>query len=315
MSAAEWPILRQTPHSTGIWGNCQFFVGAETGEYDYWVVYDGLARVEKACCPPEHTILITGEPPAVRQYDRNFVRQFGAVMTCHRDIDHPHIIYTQQSQPWHVGRRVVAEQNISFSKNYDELMSTQVPAKTKLLSVISSNKTLTVGHVKRVEFIDHLTRRFGNQLEVFGRGVRDVEDKWDAIAPYKYHIVLENSSYEDYWTEKLSDAYLANALPIYYGCWNLTNYFAPESFVAININRPDEAMATIERCIREETYERRSDSIQKAKLDVLNKYNLFAVIASLAEQGERKQKQIVTLIPETQRHSMGLLRRLKAALY
>ena len=31
----NWPFLRQTTGSKGIWGNCQFFVNDERDESDY----------------------------------------------------------------------------------------------------------------------------------------------------------------------------------------------------------------------------------------------------------------------------------------
>ena len=40
----EWPLLRQTPGSKGIWDNCQFFVNQDVEECDMWVVYEGLLK-------------------------------------------------------------------------------------------------------------------------------------------------------------------------------------------------------------------------------------------------------------------------------
>ena len=99
----SWPIVRQTPGSHGVWGNCEFFVNKEVQECDYWVVYEGLKAVESTRCPPQNTILITGEPPTVKSYPPGFLAQFGTVITCHTAIIHPHIIHSQQSQPWHAG--------------------------------------------------------------------------------------------------------------------------------------------------------------------------------------------------------------------
>jgi len=100
--------------------------------------------------------------------------------------------------------------------------------KSKLMSVITSSKDFTEGHQKRLNFVRRLKDYFGEDIDVFGRGIREVDDKWDAISPYKYHIALENSVYPHYWTEKLGDVYLSGAYPIYYGCLNLEDYF-PEA--------------------------------------------------------------------------------------
>jgi hypothetical protein len=42
---------------------------------------------------------------------------------------------------------------------------------------------------------------------------------------------LENSQSPHYWTEKLTDAYLGWAFPLYVGCPNVGDYFAKESFL------------------------------------------------------------------------------------
>jgi len=80
---------------------------------------------------------------------------------------------------------------------------------------------------------------FGERIDIFGRGINEIEDKWDALDRYKYHIALENSVVEDYWTEKLSDAYLAGCYPIYYGCPNIEKYFDISSLARINITQSD----------------------------------------------------------------------------
>ena len=75
-------------------------------------------------------------------------------------------------------------------------------------------------------------RKFGIKViftngvcKIFGKGINGFEDKWDTLRDYKYHIVIENSSFDDYWTEKLADNYLAECFPFYHGCKNINKYF------------------------------------------------------------------------------------------
>ena len=56
--------------------------------------------------------------------------------------------------------------------------------------------------------------------------INPIEDKFDALIGYKYHLALENSVIPDYWTEKLADSLLAWCKPIYYGCPNINDYFS-----------------------------------------------------------------------------------------
>lgn len=280
----SWPLLRQTPGSRGVWGNCEFFVNKEVQECDYWVVYEGLKAVESTHCPPQNTILITGEPPTIKRYPPGFLAQFGTVITCHTDMNHPHIIHNQQSQPWHAGIiRMLEGENI-VKLDYDYFRSLKESPKNKLISVICSSKSMTKGHRQRVRFVEKLRRRFGQNIDVFGNGFDPIPDKWDAIYPYKYHIVLENCSISDYWTEKLADAFLGLTYPIYYGCTNLSGYFPDKSFTPIDITKPDQAISIIEGLIEDEIYERSIKYIMEANSLILNRYNLFPMLAQLCNE-------------------------------
>lgn len=280
-SFPEFPLLRQTLGSKGLWGNCRFFVNQDIEDCDWWVVYDGLLKHEKAQCPPENTILITGDPPGIRKYDKKFLRQFATILTCHRGIKHPNVIYTQQGMPWHVGRLVRDDNSVSFSKDYGELKAIKRINKDKLISVISSNKTNTEGHRKRLDFVKRLSGHFGSKLDVFGRGIRDIEDKWDAISGYKYHIALENSACPDYWTEKLSDAFLGAAYPFYYGCPNISDYFPDGALTYIDIADFEGTVSIIEKAIENYQYDKSINDIAKARSLVLDKYNLFPMLCDM----------------------------------
>ncbi len=270
----DWPLERQTPGESGIWGNCQFFINRDVEECDYWVVLDDLPGSQVSQCQPQNTLLITAEPPSVKTYAPKYLRQFGAVLTCNRQIKTAHVIYSHSSLPWHVGRRSRGHQNLGFSKNYDELSGMQTFEKKKLISVITSGKTFTRGHRQRIAFVNQLKQHFGSRLDVFGRGINEIEDKWDAIADYRYHIALENCRYPDYWTEKLSDAYLGGAVPLYYGCPNLSDYFSATSFIPITYEFTS-AVAIIEKTLSQDHYEDLIPAVLQARRLVLNTYNLF----------------------------------------
>jgi hypothetical protein len=302
----EWPLLRQTPGGKGVWGDCRFFVNEHVDECDYWVVYEGLLKAERVMCPLENTILIAGEPPSVKTYNPEFLEQFATVIGCDRNITHPNVIFSQQSLPWHVGVFAGDNGTLQFSKGYDELTSIGSFEKDKLISVISSDKSFTAGHAQRLAFVRKLAERLGGRINVYGRGIRDIQDKWDAISRYKYHVVIENSSYPNYWTEKLADAYLGGAHPFYYGCPNLTDYFSPAAFTALDINDADAAVSQIETSIAQHKYETSVPEISKARDLVLNSYNLFPMICdyiSAREQGRKRQTIVVQ--PESTFHYPG----------
>ena len=279
-----WPLERQTPGQSGGWNNCRFLINQRVEECDFWVVFEHLDDTETTRCPARNTLLITGEPPSIREYSDKFVGQFAAAITCHKDFPCSELVLSQQGLPWHVGRRQRENSHLSWSKDYDELKSMSGVEKSRLISVISSDKALTPGHQRRREFVARLQEHFGERLDVFGRGVREIEDKWDALAPYKYHLALENSTTPHYWTEKLSDAFLAFSYPIYGGCPQVHEYFPEGSFTSIDMDQPESAIRSIEECLGNEFWEDSQKVRVRARELVLDKYNLFAVIADFVEE-------------------------------
>ncbi|HOI76290.1 MAG TPA: glycosyltransferase family 10 [Methanofastidiosum sp.] len=184
-----------------------------------------------------------------------------------------------------------------------------------MCSVISSNLKISQGHLDRLQFIDILLNHFGDKIDVFGRGFNDIVDKWDAIVPYKYHIVIENSSFEDYWTEKLADAFLGESYPIYYGAKNINSYFDKESLATIDINKPEEAVKIIEEAINGNYYEKYKNQIIKSKNKVLDEYNLFPTIISKVIDKNTKiyEKSKINIKPEIY-FQINLLKKIKLIL-
>jgi len=302
-------FLKQTSGCKGIWDDFQFYINDDSiKDCDYWVVYDELVKNEVAFCPKENVFLITGEPPNYKKYNHKFVIQFAKVITCHRGMKHDNKIYWQPALFWGVGLKLTKfinfiDCNIEITKTYDQLKSLRINSKdkTKLVSVISSNKVVTKEHRNRINFVQILKKHFGDSIDVYGRGFKEIEDKWDALESYKYHIAIENSSFDDNWTEKLADAFLGETYPIYFGAKNIYSYFDKNSLTQIDINNPEEAIKIIEKVISENYYEKYRDNIIKSKIKILDQYNLFpTIISKLIEPTSNKkyEKKYIELKPE-----------------
>ena len=296
----NFPLIRQTPNEKGIWGDCVFYINQEVKQCDFWVVYDGLKYREKTRCPQENTILITGEPPSIKTYNNKFVNQFSTVITCQSDIKHPNKIETQQALAWLVGirrkGRIIKE---NYSKNYDELKSTPLPKKTKLLSAVISNKQYTPGHRLRLDFINKIKEYFKNDIDIFGTGINEIEDKWDALAPYKYHLAIENSFIKNYWTEKLADSFLAGTYPFYFGCPNIKEYFSSGGFSNIDINDIEGSIKIIKDAVQKDIYAINLPSLIKNKTLILDKYNLFPIVTEIIKKCKKNTTpQLISISPE-----------------
>lgn len=294
----DWPLVQQTADMSSTWGIYKFYINDETvRDYDYWVVYENLNRVETATVPIGNVILITAEPPNFKRYANKYLAQFKTVRCAHDYVKHPNVIRSHPCLPWHVGRRVRFDQNQSFDLPYDRLVAMSAIMKSRVLSVITSNKDFTQEHRARLRFVRELQKRIVD-IDVYGRGIRDVEDKWDAISPYKYHIVIENGSYRDYWTEKISDCYLAGAYPFYIGCPNLEDYFPADSFTYLDINDLDASCAKVIHAIENDFFGKSLESRAKARALCLNKYNFFAEVAEWCSGKPVNNREQIKLEPE-----------------
>ncbi len=270
------PILRQIPRRLANWCRHEFLLTPTGAPIDAWVVYDNLLQSETNRIDRDRTILITGEPPSVRRYRSAFTNQFGAVRTSHIGIRHANILRGHEAQPWHFGMHACRSHPQVL--DYDALASMTPPSKTKHLSVILSNKVVTEDHRQRLKFVEQLKSAFGDQIDVFGRGIRDMPDKADAIWDYKYHIVLENDHSDHYMSEKLPDSFLGWSFPFYSGSSYADGVFPRGSFARIDMYDPVRSIAAIQAQVHSNVCESSLDKIGKARATVLDEINLFAVL-------------------------------------
>ena len=99
-----------------------------------------------------------------------------------------------------------------------------------------------------------------------------------------YHIAIENSSSKYYWTEKLSDCYLANTYPFYYGCRNVNEYFPEKALTVLDIYNPEQAIELIDKVIENDTFNKRQTELLHCKKLVMEDYNMFNYIVNLCSK-------------------------------
>ncbi|OPY34120.1 MAG: Glycosyltransferase family 10 (fucosyltransferase) [Methanomassiliicoccales archaeon PtaU1.Bin124] len=299
---SDFPLERQTPGRNCRWGDFQFVINQDVEECDFWVVGEGIRQAETCRCPGDRTFFLTGEPPSVRRYNPLFLRQFKTVLTCHSNILHRNVIRCQPGLPWYIGMRWSKKEKRWLKgdmKDYDELKGMGEVQKDRMVSVITSDKAITKGHQRRLAFVRRLEKEFGNEMDVFITSGMGLEDKWDAIGRYRYHLALENSVFKDYWTEKVADPFLSLSYPFYYGCPNLADYFPADSFRHIDINDYDKAIGAIRLAIDSDLYSSRLASLQEAKRRMLDEHNVFPMLTKLfTELGPGSDRERITIRPE-----------------
>lgn len=265
---------KQLPKLRNYWHNCEFIFDLDYDRYDWLVVIDDVSRkingpVVKLCCPEEHTLLVTTEPPTITKYGKLFTSQFANVLTTQPEssLPHPKRFFSNTGHFWFNGH------------SYDELTKSKYFFKNKSLSTVCSSKaTKNTNHLRRFEFTQFAQKRI-KELVVYGHGIKYIKEKFHALDSYKFHIAVENYIGAHHWTEKLSDAFLSECFPIYCGCPNLEAYFPRESFYQIDLNDYEGAVDKIRDIIDNPSYyEERYEAIRESKVKIMEKYNLLALL-------------------------------------
>lgn len=121
--------------------------------------------------------------------------------------------------------------------------------KSKMISMISSNKRMCEGHLKRLEWIE----RIGDQVDLYGRGFNEIVLKEEGLCDYMFSIAIENGQYETYFTEKLLDCFATGTIPVYLGAPDIGKHFNKDGIIDL----------TEEFDVSEEIYYSKMDAIQE----------------------------------------------------
>ena len=110
-----------------------------------------------------------------------------------------------------------------------------VPNKTKLISIMVSDKNRAPGHRYRHILVQNILK-LNLSIDIYGRGCKfysnlkdnRVKGEFKGKEPYlnyKFHIAIENFQTKDYFSEKIMDPIICSCTPIYLGAKNIDNYF------------------------------------------------------------------------------------------
>lgn len=106
--------------------------------------------------------------------------------------------------------------------------------KSKMLSIVASNKDWTIGHRLRHWVINS----YKPQIDIYGNGYNNIIDSVEggfgkiyALAPYYFHFVILNSKKDGWYTEALIDAFACGCIPIFFGCKDIGNHFNTDGII------------------------------------------------------------------------------------
>ena len=267
----EFPdFKRQTPNQTGIWKNIQI-VEENISEADFLLILNQPAQNINIKINKHGKWLIIQEPP----YDRNkfFKSHFkyaDSIISGFENV--PNNIQTQAALPWHI------------NKTYDELKGLHYNSieKENKISWITSNINLYAGHQDRIDFIKYLQEK-NFSFDLFGRGFKPIDDKYDGLARYKYSIAVENFIAKDYWTEKAIDCMLSWTIPIYFGCPNFEDYFPRGSFISLDIRNKEAALDKLNQILISDYWENHLEPLSQARQLILDQYQIYPTVKRMVD--------------------------------
>lgn len=130
-------------------------------------------------------------------------------------------------------------------------------AKRSFASFIASQDTVGYGAKLRRDFTQFLSENYKrvdcpgrvlHNTDIPGFGLRgthssETVSKLDVISRYKFNITFENSNTDGYITEKLTDAFMAFTVPVYFGSEGNVTPFPKEAMICANDYDSFEALA------------------------------------------------------------------------
>lgn len=277
-----------TGNSLNIVGDSQFFINDDCTEADVWLIIEDLEAGTNSCHVPANRIAYLSAESAwpvgyfceTPNIDR-FLDQFSHFFTCHeiyRDSKYAELPFL----PWMINANhgpSIFENNQRDINYFRELNSIE---KTKSISIFCSNQQWTEQHRMRFRFTQQLKDHFKDRLDWYGNGVQQIEKKWDGLAPYKYSIVLENTSRDLVISEKLYDSFLTLTYPIYWGSPRASDYFDENSFREIDVYDFKKSVSDIEEILETDPYEGSLPSLIENKNRVLNEMNFAKRLEAVA---------------------------------
>ena len=269
------------------WPGYEYSRSTSARDYDWLVVYDEMPQKSSGSvirgkepleCSPDHTILVTQEPGSVKSYGRAFVHQFGHYLTTRE--------YELEEHPnYHLGRGYYWSY---YGKKMQEAGSIDPLLKVKMISAVCSAKQMRhTCHSRRFQLISHLAGAVQG-FDWFGRGVKPLGRKYEALDSYKYHVAVENHIQKGHCTEKLLDSILGECLTFYAGDPDVGTWLPPESFVPIPLDDFSEVERIVKSAIADNLFEKRIEAIKEAKRLILTKYNFWSQVIAVIESASKE---------------------------
>jgi hypothetical protein len=257
----KYPDLkRQTPGSSFKWKDFTF-TEDNVEECDYLVILDYPKNDFTVKVNKENIIHLALEPAnevsKYRQYSNKKVKNiYNQFNTKNNNV------LSHGALPWHI------DKDFDF---LNDLKSEDTEKEDKIVWITSNQKT-SKGHTERMNYLERIKDL--PFVELYGRGIKPIDSKWEVLKNAKYAIAYENSQNDYYWTEKIVDCFLSYSMPIYFGCNSIDNFFPKDSYIQLDPNDKHSALF-LKEIVKSNKWKENLNPISIARQLVLNEYQLF----------------------------------------
>lgn len=148
----------------------------------------------------------------IRNNPEPYVKAYDYIFTHDRDL----INYNPDVFKFVIGQGSIVEEFGVFEKS-------------KFISCIVSEKTMSEGHRLRLEVARQVQQ--SGQVDMYGKAFNYIPRKIDSLRDYMFSFAMENDCYDSYFTEKLHDCFLTGTIPIYLGAPDIGDFYNTKGMI------------------------------------------------------------------------------------
>lgn len=201
--------------------NNQIYISSEEEDYTHAIILN--TSMPKLSIPKENVLGLAFEPRELLDLTEEFIN------------------YART----HIGKYLIGNnkglpklfvEHYAFMWHNNPNKSIPLQDKTKMMSLVFSDKNLAPGHLYRTSLVKAILHE-KLPIDIYGSGCwlindsrkyKNIKGRFESTEPYEkylFSICIENYQSNDYISEKLLDPLLHNCNPIYLGAKNINNYF------------------------------------------------------------------------------------------
>jgi hypothetical protein len=139
----------------------------------------------------------------------------------------------------------------TFLHGKDKYKELSANKKDLEISFLCGPKKMIEGH-----FLRHSIFEKENDITVNKKWIYSCpgEEKYKCFENSMFHLTIENSKNQNYFTEKIVDAFVTKTIPVYWGCPNIEDFFDTRGFFTFTTK--EEAVEIINSLTEEDYYSR-----------------------------------------------------------